>query len=1631
MYSGFVRSRTFFAGGCHIISYFPNLIRPVFGLILLVFGWLMTQDATAGSFSSVTPLNTARGGQTATLLTNGRLLVAGGQTNGGFTSSTAELYDPAAGTWTAAAPMNADRAHHTATMLPNGKVLVAGGFSGFNGALSSAELYDPVAGTWTITGPMTAARFFHTATLLPDGQALVLGGTADGSNAISSAELYDPATGMWTATNSLNFARFSHTATLLSNGQALVAGGTSGNGALVSAVELFDPTTGIWTMTNSLGTPRYSHTATLLPTGNVLIAGGTTDGSAGISSGELYNPLTGILTATNSLNAARFNHTATLLPDGTALVTGGTDGGASLTNAEVYNPNSGAWAAVNSLSSGRYSHTATMLASGEVLVAGGFSTNQALSSVERYNPAAGAWTNTGPMTVPRAAAPAITLLPNGKALVLGGVNTVNNITYASAEVYDPFAGKWTATGTMSSTRAGASATLLPNGKVLAMGGFGGGGGGDYLATAELYDPVTGKWALTGPAHVPRAYHTAILLANGSVLVAGGLTTSSGYPVSTELYNPATGKWTLTGSMHAGRDNPTVTLLSNGKVLVAGGSGADFNSVASAELYDPGAGKWLLASNLNFARCSATATLLPNGKVLVAGGGRRAFGLGGALSSAELYDPTTGAWTLAGPLPGPRNFHTAALLPNGKVLVAGGYDGTNGANVLSSALLYDPPSGAWAATASLSVARNLALMTLLPNGKALVTGGQGNNYSCLASAELYDPGLGFNALWQPQIASVSFLSSGGVTVNGLGFRGISEGSGGNSQDSPADYPALELMSVDSGQAFFPLAANWSENSVTSQPVGGLPPGYLLATVFVNGIPSAGQIFKLPTLPILANLPATAIATNAATLNGQVLDAGGNTPAITIYYGTSDGGANAAAWSNSVALGLQSGAFAQTVAGLVSNTTYYFTAQALNVVGPSWAIPSQSFTTVALPIVTNLPATKIQATFATLNGKVIFNGNQTPAVTIYYGPTDGGANPSAWAQSIALGLQSGAFAQAIDNLSTNTTYFYAVEAVNAAGASWAAPSQSFTTAASNSPAPPFVAVLTQHNDNGRTGMNLNETALNVSNVNTRAFGLLATRPVDDQIYAQPLVATNVNILGRGRHNVVVVATVNDTVYAYDADDPAATAPYWTNSFINPPDIVPPNNGDESAIGACGGNYLDYSGNFGIVGTPVIDPMAGTIYVVARTKEFGTNFIQRLHALDITTGLDRSNSPVVIAATYPGVGAGSSGGVVSFDPLRNNQRPALALANGVVYISWSSHCDNGPYHGWVIGYNAGTLRQVAVFNDTPNGSEGGIWMSGQGPCADASGNIYLTVGNGSVDANDFGESFLKLSPANGGVTMTVASFFIPLNWSALNSSDTDLGSAGLLMIPGTSLVISGGKSGTLYVVDRDDMGGISGAIQSWPTGGGEIHGGPVWWTGPNGSFMYVWPDSSAHLRQYPFTGGFNSARFSQASTVGGVGSPGGILSVSANGANAGGAILWAVVNTAGDANQAVVAGTLHAYNAQNVSSELWNSDVLPRDSLGSLAKFVPPTVANGKVYMATFSGRLNVYGLLPNMLPPSIGAGGVTVSFAGSPGLSYTLQRATTVNGPWTAIATVGIGLGGIGAYLDARPPVGSAFYRITYP
>jgi hypothetical protein len=514
----------------------------------------------------------------------------------------------------------------------------------------------------------------------------------------------------------------------------------------------------------------------------------------------------------------------------------------------------------------------------------------------------------------------------------------------------------------------------------------------------------------------------------------------------------------------------------------------------------------------------------------------------------------------------------------------------------------------------------------------------------------------------------------------------------------------------------------------------------------------------------------------------------------------------------------------------------------------------------------------------------------------------------------------------------------------------------------------SVLTQHNNNARTGAVLQEVQLNLKNVNAKTFGKIGALPVDDQIYAQPLIVPDMKIAGREEVNVVYVATVNNSVYAFDADDFSKTSPLWMKNYNDPAKgILPVKNTD---VGQNCGTYKDFSGNIGIVGTPVIDDETDTMYFVVRTKQ-NNKYSQWFHAIDIKDGSERPNSPKLIEFSTPGDGEGSDGqGKIPFDSRKQNQRTALLLSQGTVYMGWASHCDTGPYHGLLAGFDAKTLELKRVFNATPGGGEGGIWQAGQGASADSDGNIYVITGNGSFDAdkggNNYGQAFVKLVPEDNG--FKVASWFTPYNYEALNIEDADLGGSGALLIPDSDLVIGGGKGGTFYLLDRHNMGGYnekndSQIVQSIDVAQRRhIHGSPAYWEGNNGRFIYVWAENK-HLRAYKFNGEtFDLPAFGESSMSAPDGMPGGFLSISAYGSKAGTGILWASHPASGDANQAVRPGILRAFDASDISKELWNSnEIIDRDNIGLFAKFASPTIANGKVYAATFSGQLVVYGLL----------------------------------------------------------------------
>lgn len=534
---------------------------------------------------------------------------------------------------------------------------------------------------------------------------------------------------------------------------------------------------------------------------------------------------------------------------------------------------------------------------------------------------------------------------------------------------------------------------------------------------------------------------------------------------------------------------------------------------------------------------------------------------------------------------------------------------------------------------------------------------------------------------------------------------------------------------------------------------------------------------------------------------------------------------------------------------------------------------------------------------------------------------------------------------------------------------------------------VNVLTYHNDLGRTGLNPNETILSPSSLQANAFGLLFSHPVDGQVYGQPLYMWGLMIPGKGLHNVLFVVTEHDSVYAFDADSNTGTnaAPLWQASFINPAAGVTP-----VPAASLGCNVI--APELGISSTPVIDPISGTLYVAAMTLEdFGQTYVHRLHALDVATGAEWPGSPVRIEASVPGTGDGNQ--TVTFKPWLYKERAGLLLLNGVVYTAWSSHCDAGGYHGWVIGHDAKTLQRVAAYASTPNWDAGSIWQSGAAPAADANGNIYIVTGNGTFDADrggaDLGDSVIKLSTASG---LAVADYFTPFNAASLDAKDLDLGSSGALLLPdsaGTSqhphLLVTGGKEGRVYLLDRDRMGHSSQGsdsqiVQSLPSAVGPLFGVPAYFN--NTLFFGA---RNAPLRAFPIVNGLLSQKPASeaADSVAYLGS---VPSISANGSKDG--IVWTIQPDA-----------LHAYDAENLASELY------RGRMGAYIKFSTPTIANGKVYAGT-ENTIAVFGLLKAPAIDAILNAGGNRSGAVAPGSIVSVYGTNLTDGTQARIWINGI-------------------------
>ena len=510
-------------------------------------------------------------------------------------------------------------------------------------------------------------------------------------------------------------------------------------------------------------------------------------------------------------------------------------------------------------------------------------------------------------------------------------------------------------------------------------------------------------------------------------------------------------------------------------------------------------------------------------------------------------------------------------------------------------------------------------------------------------------------------------------------------------------------------------------------------------------------------------------------------------------------------------------------------------------------------------------------------------------------------------------------------------------------------------SDPPAPMYndVNILTYHNDNARTGEYLNETKLTPRNVNSAAFGKVGFLPVQGLVDAEPLYVEKLLIDGTP-HRVIFVATEHDLVYAFDAD---TLSRLWRVSLLGPGEITSDNRSCQQV-----------TPEIGITSTPVIDLQAGphgTIYLVAMSKDHRGRYFQRLHALDLATGAEKNGSPRTIQATFPGSGAGSKNGRVIFEPKQYEDRAALLLANGLIYTTWASHCDHDPYTGWVIAYRESTLDQAGALNLTPNGTEGAIWMTGDGPAADREGNVYLLTGNGTFDtkldpegfpsSGDYGNAFVKLGASANHLAVT--DYFTMHDTVEQTEQDEDIGSGGILLLPDVEdssgnlrhLAVGAGKDQIIYIVDRDSMGKFNPSEDKnyqkdiWALGGMEF-ATPAYFN--NTVFYGAYKDS---LKAFPIRGGL-LPRLPASQTSKKFDYPGVTPSVSADGRFNG--IVWVVENS--------VPATLHAYDAANLATELYNSNQAgTRDQFGH-NKFIAPMIANGRVYIGTPTGVI-VFGLL----------------------------------------------------------------------
>jgi chitodextrinase len=732
-------------------------------------------------------------------------------------------------------------------------------------------------------------------------------------------------------------------------------------------------------------------------------------------------------------------------------------------------------------------------------------------------------------------------------------------------------------------------------------------------------------------------------------------------------------------------------------------------------------------------------------------------------------------------------------------------------------------------------------------------------------------------------------------------------------------------------------------------------------------SAGTDTQAPTAP--GGLAATA---SSSTQIGLSWTASTDNVGVSGYRIERCTGASCTSFAQ---IGTTSGATTFTNTGLTASTAYRYRVRANDAAGNLGAYSN----IVSATTPSSGGGSSITVSVSPKRGGLTRSQTLPITATLTNDTANQGVN---WSFTSTGSTSGGAFS-ASSSTSGNAVTFTAPSAAGVVTITATAVGDNTKTATATIGVTDLSGVLTYHNNPSRDGTNQKEYALTPSNVTTSTFGKLFSCATDGTMYAQPLWIPKVSI-GGGTHNVIVAVSMRDTVYAFDADKSPCTT-YWSKTLIPSGETF----GSFSDVGS-GDIYPD----IGILGTPVIDPSSNTVYLVAKTKDNTGLYHQRLHALSLADGSEKFGGPINLTDSITVAGTGdtgdsstsctSSSGQVPFCPLRENQRAALALNGGVVYVVWGSHGDQPPYHGWVMGFSASTLARVSTFNSSPNGRQGGIWMGGGAPAVDSSGNLYVITGNGNFNGTtDFGDSVLKLSSSLG-----IASSFTSAVQATLDANDLDLGSGGavvLIDLPSSSvprILVGGGKGsgfvGTMYVMNRDSLGGYQqgasggdNVVQSFDIGKG-IFSTPAFWQ----NTLYV-SGFGTPLKAYALntsTSQFNTTPTSQSPTS--YAKFGATPSISSSGSSNG--IVWTIdfssFGTSNAGPSSAGPAVLHAYDATNLSNELWNSSQGIGNTAGNAVKFTLPTVANGKVYVPTRGndtttnspttrGGVDVYGLLPN--------------------------------------------------------------------